>query len=419
MLSRWAIKRHIRSHTVPDFFRRRNIEYSTFSPRQFDSIDVECRSNGSVKLDIFHPLIGGQPSPILLYLPAGPLFPHSTSYNDNALVSELRSSSGCTVVRINYRSGNGHCYPLPIHDVVAGYDWVIKNLVPQYTFISRNGRIPNAAARLGVCGELVGGGLATMLALTECRMGENRIAAAAANNPITNWIFQEMGHTELWEEAVFGEDALFVDGEVTSRLPSQSRKSTKSTKERKDENSSWQKHFNNRQLPGHALLQARDALFRKPEHYFDRFASPILFFRTAGVNIPQDPIETHFFESDEEPNTPIELSNPHKARRIYPPTGSGLRIPYMHVNVGAESILNDQAQELVNVMRKSITRDTNSSGAFEDDIESIINRGLSDAERRVQLHVRPGVGLWKTNQDHQQTVNHIGEISSWFRQVLR
>lgn len=96
----------------------------------------------------------------------------------------LRETAAATIARINYRASSEFQFPTPFHDVLFGWDWIRENLL-----LDKFDR--SYLARLGVCGELIGGSLATMLALTECRIGESRIAAAAVNNPIADWVFRD------------------------------------------------------------------------------------------------------------------------------------------------------------------------------------------------------------------------------------
>ena len=90
------------------------------------------------------------------------------------------------IIRINYRLSAQDAYPTPIHDVLVGYDWVLQNLLHKRS-ISRPGRSEDVG-RIAVCGELIGGGLAAMLALTECRKGEPGVMAAALSNPLVDWV---------------------------------------------------------------------------------------------------------------------------------------------------------------------------------------------------------------------------------------
>jgi len=105
-------------------------------------------------------------SPVILYLPTGPVAKDTCVVDDDEIITALSAASNATVVRVNYRLGNGVQYPTPIHDVLAGYDWVKQNLPTDSVSKSRHGRPTKATSRFGVCGQLLGGSLATMLALT-------------------------------------------------------------------------------------------------------------------------------------------------------------------------------------------------------------------------------------------------------------
>jgi acetyl esterase/lipase len=119
------------------------------------------------------------------------------------------------VARINYRASSTHKYPTPIHDVLAGYDWIRDHLL-------RDEFQRPYLARMGVCGELVGGSLATMLALTECHLGQSRIGAAAVNSPVVDWVFPDelppVNILELPEPIAPDETACPADEDLSSSL---------------------------------------------------------------------------------------------------------------------------------------------------------------------------------------------------------
>ncbi|KAJ8104449.1 hypothetical protein OPT61_g10750 [Boeremia exigua] len=176
----WSISGQGR--TVNSTFSAPHRSYAavTAPPRE-EHFDVPCRSNGSIRLDVYHALDAS--APILLYLPPGPVVPPDPDAEER-VIAALRASSAATVVRINYRASSQHQFPTPNHDVLYGYDWIQENML-------LDGAQKPYAARIGICGELMGGSIATMLALTECRVGESRIIAAAVNNPIVDWVFPD------------------------------------------------------------------------------------------------------------------------------------------------------------------------------------------------------------------------------------
>ncbi|KAF4541926.1 Alpha beta hydrolase [Lasiodiplodia theobromae] len=368
------------------------------------TVQVECRSNGHVPLRILQRQ--QQPSPILLYLPPGPLLSGHSPLDQEDILHQLQQASGATVISIDYRLGPEHRYPTPVHDVLTAYDWVLEHLASQPQHCSPNR--PHLA-RIGVCGELIGGSLATMLALTECQLASHRIVAAAVNNPVVDWIFpsdlQELQHDDAESENVSAwlEDlALSMGGGSVPR-------ENKLKKNPATQPSSWDSYAHNPALPSSAIAHARSELFPNPDAYFDRFASPIHFFRTPGINYVV-PVKT---EDDLASEVPTEfnimdsvepvLEERRRSHRIYPPTGLALRLPLLSVSVGEESVLLDQAEEFVRLMKRSMSRDFDS----ED-----------EANRRVGLRLRPGAGLWSGPFRGPNWEKEIGAIGAWFGRVL-
>ena len=187
---------------------------------------------------------------VIIYLPPGPLF--QPSHQDDRETGRdltpqaLASITSFTVVTINYRLGEvdrstaaakeqnrQRCYkyPIPVHDTLAGFDWTLRNLEP---------------SRLAVFGSHIGGSLALMLALTEAQS----VQAVAALDPICDWV----GLDDYCTMAV-------------KDIPRRTRKTVPEDL-----------------VP---LLEMRYRLFRTPSGYFDAFASPVLFLRSAGRDTPR------------------------------------------------------------------------------------------------------------------------------------
>ncbi|KAL4974993.1 hypothetical protein BDW66DRAFT_76342 [Aspergillus desertorum] len=269
--------------------------------------DVPVGGNGFVSLSVVQPKLVATTS-VIINLPRGPLFqalhvtgkPQSIGsetasglrpLDDAVSVRALADITSSTVVTINYRLGEipfdenqvplhsrlqiqrgeaepqplYYRYPTPIHDVLAGLDWVLKNLEP---------------TRLGVVGTHIGGSLALMLALTEPRS----IHAVAALEPVCDW-------TALDEYC------------ASSNTPFNSRR---------------RRHAPKDLVP---LLEAREKFFANQERYFDSFASPILFLRSPGKDTPKAfpryrtgpeyPVPVHMMGEDD-PEEVIGLSDPYE-----------------------------------------------------------------------------------------------------------
>lgn len=285
--------------------------------------------------------------------------------------------------------------------MLAGYDWILKNVV--HGFAAHNGwqntaDVPN----LSVCGELMGGSLASMLALTECHTLKPGIGAAVVGNPVTDWTFSGPG-IQL--------------GEENSSIEPRKRKSQSKKESKLD---SWTEFSNHTDgVSAQALLSARDMLFSKPENWFDPFASPLLFFRTSTSDVSFDEpliesIDSSTHYDPNEPSSAPDASQPpirrRKAHRRYPPVGSDLKLPAMRIEVGEKNVLRDQGVEFAQLMRRSIGM-YERPRSFEEDVWGV--REVEDVEvreDRVQVLLREGSGCWDLD-------DWVG-IGEWLRKNL-
>jgi acetyl esterase/lipase len=395
---------------------------------------------------LFH---AAKPSaPIVLYLPPGPVLPQNAE-EEHHLIATLAAASAATVVRINYRASSLHQYPTPCHDVLIGYDWVREHLlVDQFN--------RPYLARLGVCGELIGGSLATMLALTECRVGQSRIGAAAVNNPLVDWVFPDelpVVKPEDLPEPFYGDEtALPADEDMAGSLAIQEatrnvleseRKSRKRPSSKAQALTSWQAHGDNTVIPALTLSGERDVLFNRPDDYFDRFASPIHFFRSPHAQLvypqpdhiyaSQQPDElvdmeiqmtlNHYATFDE--NAKVPPSVPYLSRcrayaRNYPPAGTHLTLPVWNITTGLQSPLSDSALELAKMVRRSIARQTmrahTGRSRWHDAAEK---KQYEDfAYGRVHVNTHRGIGLWCQQNNNPEWKSRVEEVGAWMRQRL-
>lgn len=342
----------------------------------------------------------------------------------------LSSVTSATVVQINYRCSSEHRYPTPIHDVLTGYDWVLDHLVPSRA-IHRPGRASNHRVKLAVCGELVGGSLAAMLTMTECRLQGPYVAAAAINEPIVDWVFPE--DDEFGDESAVDQLSSFIQGLETGRKP---------RAKSKPRHSSFTAFAENNVISAGALLRARSNLFRRPEDYFDTFASPMLNFRTSGVPVPQpappNPIdefaELALYERNDFHRQQLKLGSlsdtlksptstqdeesaestkkPRKSTRRWPNAGSGLRIPHMCITSSITSPLCDQAGEFARYLQKSIVSQELKTAAAEGD-DMAKEAAYMLAEHQINLNMPERMGLWSLG--HTQDLRRI---THWIEQML-
>lgn len=403
---------------------------------------------------------------VILYLPPGPLFQghaHPVSEEveseDSSLQNlqcainstkpggllpqqSLASMTSATVVTVNYRLGavspspksieetiqdsthtspNGssssspssslsqsqtlfYKYPTPIHDTLAAFDWIKTHLEP---------------AQLGVIGSHIGGSLALMLALTEAQS----VKAVASIMPVTDWVG--------------------LDDYCTIEQPSlsTSEKVHGKPKKRASRNKSPRATAPLDLVP---LLSARETLFSSPERCFDAFASPILFLRSAGRDVPRAfpeymtgpeypvpvlknvrhealdgsfPHQESDAEDDELSETSHSTVRRRKALSRWPPygldygaggngwAGNGVRrlevtLPWVRVYVeGKEgeangSVLADQGEEMVSVMRRAC----------------FFGREKGFGERRV--------GLVRGAGDMGLGLGSREEVGGWFEEIF-
>jgi len=280
-----------------------------------------------------------------------------------------------------------------------------------------------------------------MLAMTECRRGEQaRISAAAVSNAVVDWVSPET----------------FLDDD----------KPVTSTKKRSKKQDLKQHH--QMQVPQapppltpSLLLKLRTQAFdpSKPSTYFDPFASPIHFLRTPSLSCPPSTspqassdsadstsdIDAQFAAllSLEFPSGPSPLTAPPPAERRrrtplrWPPASALLIPPQLRVAAGKESALSAQAEEFAGLMRRALVKSDAAArgvrvggrrrGAYkegdygEDDEEAldeddgVLHQARERAERAVRFEVgSAGCGLWCW-EDGREEVRRVGE---WFRKGL-
>lgn len=248
---------------------------------------------------------------MILYLPRGPIFQdrsvvgvrdqrtldyfaHDDDYDAMVSSSLLRGGlstpqelmtaiTEANVVTVNYRLGftdaeaiisnsdNSRTrpfyrYPSPVHDTLAGLDWVLQTLRPEQLF---------------VFGSNIGGSLATMLSLTESQ----HIHGVAAHEPVCDWTVLD-DYCTIDSEILTGSgstigddrsEVIMPEGDESQPSPAQPAQTKQPSKHRK-------KAAPFDLVP---LLNTRKYLFETPSKYFDSFASPMLFLRSAGKDVPK------------------------------------------------------------------------------------------------------------------------------------
>ncbi|KAK2031193.1 hypothetical protein LX32DRAFT_585243 [Colletotrichum zoysiae] len=197
-------------------------------------------------------------------------------------------------------------WPTPLHDTLAGYTWITENLRP----------LGGARRDVYVYSSHAGASIAASLALTESHNHERMaVRGLVAWNGIYNWSMFLPDHK--------------INKPATAR--------SKKLPPRPEEGS-----------PLHMLQTKVPELFRAPVDLLDPFASPSLFFQTAGMTAPstftQAAAVTSFLDklssvtSDVKPSDILGLAAaggggggafpaPRRSALMFPPRKSTLKLP--------------------------------------------------------------------------------------------
>jgi acetyl esterase/lipase len=331
---------------------------------------------------------------------------------DDAIISALSASSNSTIVRVNYRAGQLAPFPTAIHDVLAGYDWLANYLADEDETDGRS-----TERRIGVCGQLLGGGLASSLALTECRLGQPSIVAAAVNNPITDWVLPDREQLE----AELSDSDSEIQEEVGDRESDIALgRKKKRSKTKTPAESSWQQFQHSDILSASAFKKARNDIFTSENAYFDNFASPIHWFRTPGIEVAEN--LKNLSIDDEDPPIPQLLR---KYRLNFPPTGSGLELPHVRMSTGEESILKTSNEEFLSrlnmaevttYLRARKIKYAKYSSLVQDDKEEV-DFICDIADKKFPINTLPGVGIWGLGREEIWRPDIEG-AGRWLRNLM-
>ncbi|CCU75847.1 hypothetical protein BGHDH14_bgh04756 [Blumeria hordei DH14] len=250
--------------------------------RCWTTVRVDCGVSGHIIIDFFnqHLLREDPTAPLVVYLPPTGI---RHSKHQPPIPSYLLSSS-TVLARINYRwnipnansfgASDNHPFPVPLHDTVRGWSYITEKLVSSYQSLEMSSESIAQTSDLDashlpvktgypvqrpifIYGTFLGGTLATSLALTEnyvLREKPFRIRGLIAKNAVFDWVS-------------------IVTDAFSRSIPRTSPNTLQNSQYIWNESD---------------LIRLRKKLFTKPNRCFDAFASPMLFFRTAGVPPPCD-----------------------------------------------------------------------------------------------------------------------------------
>ncbi|KAK7991837.1 hypothetical protein PG988_000631 [Apiospora saccharicola] len=239
---------------------RRSLSTVSPAPNNIERVKVKCGSSGSIHVDLHNLAKVSSSDPLMIYLP--PFWD-----GQSELLTQLPAfcRNHPTAV-INYRwagfgpaSGFGSdegrdlssslAWPMPIHDTMRGYEWILENLLPR----------TSSKRDIYVFGSYLGASLAASVALTETHPHHKvGIRGFAAYNGIYNW-------------------TMFLRDHPIHKLP-------------KNRSANILEDILGQPTdPGfQEMKQQAETLFTQPGGLFDPFASPCLFFHTPGLLMPPD-----------------------------------------------------------------------------------------------------------------------------------
>ena len=222
-----------------------------------------------------------------------------------------------------------------------------------------------------------------MLALTECNPTRPHISAASLFNPILDWT------------DVIPEDRDMVSEDLTADSISHPQDT---------------EAVNRMSTPSmSALMARRREIFLKPEHFFDPFASPLLFFRTPCFNLPYKYAHPALLASTEASERDAASTDgsttPLKRKRTYdrrfPSSGSETVFPPMRLAVSDDWMLKRQSLELQHLVGKSLRR-----------------QERKHAEEEVSEGIRP-VLIEEVNFSKSKSTSDVLLAVMWLGEVLR
>ncbi|KAK8045257.1 hypothetical protein PG993_005281 [Apiospora rasikravindrae] len=411
---------------------RRSLSTVTPAPNNIERVKVKCGSSGSIHVDLHNLAKVTSSDPLMIYLP-----PFGNGHSGHLSQVPAFFRKYLTAV-INYRwAGSGPVsgleadegsdspshlrWPMPIHDTLRGYSWILENLTP----------LTSARREVYVFGSYLGASLATSLALTENHPHERtRIRGFAAYNGIYNW-------------------TMFLPDHPIHKLPKIRSYNILEDILGQTVDPVFQE-----------MKHQTETLFTNPSHLFDPFVSPCLFFHTPGLLVPPDFHSTaetrassprHLDETVDEAEEILAAlieASPEKAQRrsplVFPPRKSTLKIPECLIlhstaptpvsphwrnskrpkNIRVSNHFRTQSQELAALMRRSLEKvefkermkwddSFGGFGAFEENADRRV--GLRDVGFERSAFEMPddaqaAIGEWLENRttiDPRDQVEHL------------
>ncbi|KAI1496672.1 hypothetical protein F5X99DRAFT_399529 [Biscogniauxia marginata] len=251
--------------------RQPRARFLSTATREVERVKIRSGSSGSINIDLYN--IANLPSSdaLLLYLPPYSVTSPRDAFHPPSFCLRYPTAvinyrwSGFSPFRVPNTSSFGSPgkdgkhrkkylgWPTPIHDVLNAYTWILENFRPP----------DHARKAIYVYGSYLGASLASSLALTESYLHRPMtIRGCIAYNGIYEW-------TRCCPDHPIHKIKRRIKTEHGYRSVVKFRPMTPS----------WDADF-------HTIEQNIEQLFGDPQHLFDPFASPCLFFYTPGLLAP-------------------------------------------------------------------------------------------------------------------------------------
>ena len=323
----------------------------------------------------------------------------------------------------------------------------------------QNALVRQEQIKVGLTGDLVGGGLALALGLTECRITDPaRVVGIYTHEPLLDWLFEQ--NPSLQRTVSLGP----TSADTIRRA--------------------------NQEEAVDALHLLRDRSFpgRHPFKYFDPFASPMHFLRSPSSRVPdrfaeaasdnQSPLAMSFDDVDEDAQDadekdmeeehyastmaatepvqnnndttitaadtsssngpgilppqskvkrPMALDDPRRFKRPlrYPPAdhAQSMILPRVHVSTHPNSLLRSQAEEFVRLLRRGLIR--GKGYKMSKNVEKMImNEQLLHEEEQKQTtseakderlqYLMRGMTQFELQTKNHSDIEHYERVAAWF-----
>ncbi|ROW03465.1 hypothetical protein VSDG_01510 [Cytospora chrysosperma] len=336
-----------------------------------------------------------------------------------------------------YRPNALH-WPTPLHDTIFGYEWLVKNLSPEG--LKRR--------TVYAYGSYLGASLASSLALTESHTHKPMaVRGLLAFNGIYNWSRMLPGHPNNLLALKDAVEAAEAAAEAGEGAPAASPPEEVATAAAGDQDVA-------------PLKELAPALFRSPSNLFDPFASPVLFFHTAGMLVPPgfgtprsyrdlgagaggDPADLPYVYSDPEdpaPPTPYEEGDldagpdadpeldldldpsafrkwpppPRKGYFAFPPRMSSLRIPETLLMHSTPTVPATAARLVGKRPGPGRPRKRKVAGntfeAHARGLADMMRKSINRLELSERMNWDPDIHAWQGEAARRVSVEDVGEV---------